>query len=89
MTLEGVPLDVASVADIFAAKRPQRRRVSDERYDYEYELTDEQLLRYAELPPIDKLRWLDQARRFTLLGRHAREALGREGGDGSGRARRL
>jgi hypothetical protein len=46
----------------------------EERYDYEYELTDEQLLYYMALPPIAKLRWLDEARRFTLLGRRAREA---------------
>ncbi|MEX2240983.1 MAG: hypothetical protein WD775_09880 [Burkholderiales bacterium] len=41
-------------------------------YDYPYDLTDEQLLRYSALPAIAKLRWLDQARRFTLLGRTAR-----------------
>ena len=46
----------------------------EERYDYEYELTDEQLLHYMALPPIAKLRWLDEARRFTLLARRAREA---------------
>lgn len=46
----------------------------EERYDYEYERTDEQLLYYMALPPIAKLRWLDQARRFTLLARRAREA---------------
>lgn len=43
-----------------------------ERYDYPYDLTDEQLLRYSALPAIAKLRWLDQARRFTLQGRAAR-----------------
>lgn len=41
-------------------------------YDYLYELTDEQLLRYSALPAIAKLRWLDEARRFTLMGREAR-----------------
>ena len=44
-----------------------------ENYDYAYELTDEQLLYYSALPAIAKLRWLDQARRFTLLARQARE----------------
>lgn len=39
------------------------------KYDYSYELSDEQLLRYSSLPPIAKLTWLDQARRFTLLAR--------------------
>ncbi len=43
-----------------------------ENYDYSYELTDEQLLYYSALPAIAKLRWLDQARRFTLLARKAR-----------------
>ena len=46
-------------------------------YDYMYELTDAQLLYYSSLPPIAKLRWLDEARRFTLLGRNARAAVGR------------
>lgn len=44
-----------------------------ENYDYVYELTDEQLLYYSALPAIAKLSWLDQARRFTLLARQARE----------------
>lgn len=43
-----------------------------ENYDYSYELTDDQLLYYSALPAIAKLRWLDQARRFTLLAREAR-----------------
>jgi hypothetical protein len=43
-----------------------------ENYDYSYELTDEQLLYYSSLPVIAKLRWLDEARRFTLLAREAR-----------------
>jgi hypothetical protein len=55
-----------------------------EAYDYEYELTDEQLLRYMALPAIAKLRWLDDARRFTLLARLAREAVAREPEPGSG-----
>jgi hypothetical protein len=46
-------------------------RIED--YDYEYELTDEQLLYYSSLPAIAKLRWLDEARRFTLLAREARD----------------
>jgi len=43
-----------------------------ENYDYSYELTDELLLHYSSLPAIAKLRWLDEARRFTLLAREAR-----------------
>jgi hypothetical protein len=46
--------------------------MTTESYDYSYELTDEQLLRYSALPAIAKLRWLDEARRFTLMGREAR-----------------
>lgn len=52
----------------------------EERYDYDYELTDEQLLYYSSLPAIAKLRWLDQARRFTLLARRARESIAAEPG---------
>ena len=46
-------------------------------YDYHYELTDEQLLRYSSLSAIAKLRWLDDARRFTLLAREARTRVPR------------
>ena len=42
-----------------------------EKYDYSYELTDEQLLHFSDLPAIAKLRWLDEARRFTLMARQA------------------
>jgi len=48
-----------------------------EKYDYHYELTDEQLLRYRSLPAIAKLRWLDEARRFTLSAREARTRVPR------------
>lgn len=49
-----------------------------ENYDYSYELTDEQLRHYSALPAIAKLRWLDQARRFTLLARRARTLAAEE-----------
>jgi hypothetical protein len=45
-----------------------------ENYNYAYELSDEQLLHYSSLPAIAKLRWLEEARRFTLLARASREA---------------
>lgn len=51
---------------------------SDPIYFYEYALNDEQLLYYSALPPIAKLRWLDQARRSTLLARRARESAAKE-----------
>ena len=48
-------------------------------YDYAYELTDEQLLQYSGLSAIDRLRWLDEARRFTLLARDAPRIRYRDG----------
>jgi len=48
-------------------------------YDYSYELTDEQLLYYSALPAIAKLRWLDEARRFTILMRGARRTYYQDG----------
>jgi hypothetical protein len=48
-------------------------------YDYSYELTDEQLLYYSSLPAIAKLRWLDEARRFTILMRGAQRVYYRDG----------
>lgn len=50
-----------------------------EKYDYFYELSDEQLLHYSSLPAIAKLRWLDEARRFTILMRGARRTHYRDG----------
>lgn len=52
----------------------------DERYDYDYELTDAQLLYYSSLPAIAKLRWLDEARKFTLMARRARDSAAMEPG---------
>ena len=48
-------------------------------YDYSYELTDEQLLYYSALPASVKLRWLDEARSFTILMRGARRTYYRDG----------
>jgi len=50
-----------------------------EKYDYSYELSDEQLLRYRDLPAAEKLRWLDEARRFTLLARQGTRTYYKEG----------
>ena len=50
-----------------------------ENYDYPYDLTDEQLLHYSSLPAIAKLRWLDDARRFTLMARRAPRTYYRDG----------
>jgi len=46
--------------------------------DYAYDVTDEQIRAYLRVSAIDRLRWLDQARRFTLLARLA-ETIGPEG----------
>ena len=40
--------------------------------DYWYEVSDQQILDFLALLPIDRLRWLDEARRFALLAREAR-----------------
>lgn len=50
-----------------------------EKYDYSYELTDEQLLRYRDLSAEAKLRWLDDARRFTLLARRGTRTYYKDG----------
>jgi hypothetical protein len=42
-----------------------------ERMDYSYEISDERLLAYSQLPILDRLRWLDEVRRFTLMVRLA------------------
>jgi len=34
--------------------------------DYHYELTDEQLLHGLSMTPLQRLTWLDEARRFVL-----------------------
>ncbi len=39
--------------------------------DYWYEVTDEQIHEHLARSPFDRLRWLDEARRFTLLARSA------------------
>jgi hypothetical protein len=39
--------------------------------DFDYEIADERLLAYSHIPLLDRLKWLDEARRFTLLVRAA------------------
>ena len=39
--------------------------------DYRYELTDEQLLHGLSMTPLQRLTWLDEARRFVLALRAA------------------
>lgn len=42
-----------------------------ERMDFSYEISDERLLAYSQLPILDRLRWLDEVRCFTLMVRQA------------------
>jgi len=41
--------------------------------DFSYEISDERLLAYSQLPIVDRLRWLDEVRRFTLMVRQRRQ----------------
>jgi hypothetical protein len=40
--------------------------------DYWYEVSDQQILDHLARSPIDRLRWLDEARRFALLAREGK-----------------
>lgn len=42
-----------------------------ERLDFHYEISDERLLAYSCMPVLDRLKWLDDVRRFTLMMRAA------------------
>lgn len=49
---------------------------------YVYYVSDEQMARFAALTPLQRLQWLDEARRFTLMAetpetRQRRERLRR------------
>jgi hypothetical protein len=45
--------------------------MNPDRVDFSYHLSDERLIAYSEMPLIDRLRWLDDVRRFTLMARQA------------------
>jgi hypothetical protein len=60
----------------------ERARPPDASGGFGYWVSDEQLAAFGKLPPLDRLRWLDEARRFTLLAdtaetRERRERLRR------------
>lgn len=42
--------------------------------DCRYTISDERLLAYAQVPLLDRLRWLDELARFTLPWREAPRA---------------
>ena len=47
--------------------------------DYHYELSDEQLLHGLSMTPLQRLTWLDEARRFVLALRAAPRTYYRDG----------
>ncbi|MDH4172279.1 MAG: hypothetical protein OEW90_04055 [Betaproteobacteria bacterium] len=47
--------------------------------DYWYEVTDEQIREHLARSLLDRLRWLDEARRFTALARSAAPQVFRAG----------
>lgn len=54
-----------------------------ERLDFRYEISDERLLAYSRVPLLDRLKWLDELRQFTLLVRAAPDVSpgGRKGAE--------
>jgi len=42
-----------------------------QRLDFHYEISDERLIAYSRVPLLDRLKWLDEVRRFTLAVRAA------------------
>jgi len=58
--------------------------------DFDYEISDERLLAYSRMPVLDRLRWLDELRCFTLMMRAAPEvphaAAGADGSAGETRS---
>jgi hypothetical protein len=45
--------------------------MNPDRVDFSYQIPDERLIAYSEMPLLDRLRWLDEVRRFTLMARQA------------------
>ena len=50
----------------------------NEQGGFGYWVSDEQLEAYSRLTPLQRLQWVDEARRFTLLGRTAETARRQE-----------
>ena len=47
--------------------------------DYWYELSDDQIRHGLSMSPFQRLSWLDEARRFTLMSRRATRTYYRDG----------
>ena len=54
-------------------------KVPDPIIDYWYEVTDEQIRDHLARTPMERLRWLDDARRFTLLARQGTRTYFKDG----------
>ena len=55
---------------------------SDDHYritDYWFEVSDEQIREHLERTPLQRLQWLDDARRFTLLARRGTRTYYKDG----------
>ena len=75
-TVEGIEVPIASVEDIIRLKaEPDPYPITD----YWYEVTDEQIREHLARSPLDRLRWLDEARRFTQLARSVAPHANRDG----------
>lgn len=54
-------------------------KAPDQITDYWYEVTDEQIRDHLARSPMERLRWLDDARRFTLLARQGTSTYFKDG----------
>lgn len=48
-------------------------------WDYWYEVSDDQIRHGLLMTPLDRLTWLDEARRFTVMMRNAPRTYYRDG----------
>ena len=42
-----------------------------QRLEFSYTISDERLIAYSKVPLLERLKWLDEIRQFTLLARAA------------------
>lgn len=59
--------------------RERKAELLPEINDYWYEVSDEQIRHGLSMTPLQRLGWLDEARRFTLLVRNAPRTYYRDG----------
>jgi len=75
-TVVGVEIPIASFEDIIRLKADANPYPIT---DYWYEVTDDQIREHLARSPLDRLRWLDEARRFTQLARSVAPHANRDG----------